>query len=1425
MWVKPEEVLLANALWVTDRANPYFVLQRRKGYGGGGLTGLLVGTLDTVLDNRTLPYRILLQTPGSEVSFTVSVASNRKEINHDWEWLEHNLLQTLVAFESEDDVTEFVKCKVSSLMADSQPASEVSGGDAEVEDLTASSKKFMKRFNMPREEKLVNYYSCSYWKGSVPRQGWLYLSINHCCFYSLLMGREAKVILRWTDITKLERDNNMVFPDGIRVSTREKSYLFLMFLNFNETFNMMQQLANMAMKQLMFEGGFEEEKFSTLTTNSKRKKKVSNLKRDLDAKARSERFRAAFKLPAQEKLDGDEVCALWTPYCKQHAAGRLYLSHNFVCFTSKVLNLVTLVIPMPDILVAEKIDNSASGNLINNAILITTKGKMNFTFSQFKDRNLILEKLSTFLSRQNVPRRTVSQSSEGRSSETSGEVCEPEFQPALISIFNQRQSEDDDLTPKEAVKEHLWDLHCAEYGRGVCMYRTHATHELVLKGIPEKYRGEMWMIFSGAVNEMSMHPGYYADLVLQSAGKNNLATEEIERDLHRSLPEHPAFQTDVGIGALRRVLTAYAWRNPNIGYCQAMNIVTSVLLLYVSEEEAFWLLTAVCERLLPDYYNTRVVGALVDQGVFGELVKEYIPSLHQRLDSLGLLSMISLSWFLTCFLSVIPFGCAVNILDCFFYDGARVIFQLSLTILESCREDLLDCHEDGEAMLILNRYLERICNPDNPHPSSTPTSHSLLHSTESREDRVDVRDLIEESYKQFWSISNRDIDRLRLKYRLLVVQKIEDTVMKNIVRSVASNTLFEGRQLEELYILFKEEYLSSCYWRTSQWTPWTGGIIREPEEYLSSCYWRTSPQPVDTIDRADSSRPHYELYRVDFDQFRTLFLALVPQATGPRAPTLALRAFRYLDSDGDNMVNFKEFVWLLGGLCRAGSTERLRLIYLLHLPPALLPSDPLDDTPGSPQSDGTEPGLEAADYFDEDGGGELLTPDTEDLELPTVVEAEFTDHQPLVKPSPPITITTTTTNNTATHTNTNTANTTTTHTNTTTAAAKEKACPPQQLVGEGGETPSEGRQEAAGGTNLAADTAGGTNLAADTAAVGGEGDVAGVGVEKKEEEGGGEGGAGQLTPSPDSESRSIGSEGQQVRRTPRHMSRQPDKESKESFQKVPRMNQVRSPSRRFMNQKVHESGKESFQKVPRMNQMQFIQLLKSLYDMFSDHSDEQCLYHALATVGTLLLQLGDVGKHFLLPVAHPSLSTSPTSPTPLPHSPSLDSQGDAFLASSPRAAAQHAGTEGENTEDAGTEGENTEDAGTEGETTAASESEADGKPTMERTEEAKRESGGDDSRSGEGKGSGPKSPDGESERLSQDGDHLSTRSASESQASSSSSSQSRPDEGWSISFEQFLASVLTEGALVAYFERTHDVSDPIRRMRNRRLVTRQTSSF
>lgn len=52
MWLKPEEGFLKNALklWMMERSNDYFVLQRRRGYGeeGGGDSGGVVAVTPTV---------------------------------------------------------------------------------------------------------------------------------------------------------------------------------------------------------------------------------------------------------------------------------------------------------------------------------------------------------------------------------------------------------------------------------------------------------------------------------------------------------------------------------------------------------------------------------------------------------------------------------------------------------------------------------------------------------------------------------------------------------------------------------------------------------------------------------------------------------------------------------------------------------------------------------------------------------------------------------------------------------------------------------------------------------------------------------------------------------------------------------------------------------------------------------------------------------------------------------------------------------------------------------------------------------------------------------------------------------------------------------------------------------------------------------
>ena len=199
---------------------------------------------------------------------------------------------------------------------------------------------------------------------------------------------------------------------------------------------------------------------------------------------------------------------------------------------------------------------------------------------------------------------------------------EPAGRKAADIDYREVELENASRAAANDVKMKLWELHFQEFGRGVAMYRTSKLQELVIKGIPTCFRGELWLTFSGALHQLRAAPGKYAEYVNSCNESNSIAADEIERDLHRALPEHPAFQEDKGISALRRVLNAYALRNPSIGYCQAMNIVTAVLLLYCNEEQAFWLLVAICERLLPDYYNKRVVGAIVDQGVFVGLVKQ-----------------------------------------------------------------------------------------------------------------------------------------------------------------------------------------------------------------------------------------------------------------------------------------------------------------------------------------------------------------------------------------------------------------------------------------------------------------------------------------------------------------------------------------------------------------------------------------------------------------------------------------------------------------------------------------------------------------------------------------------------------------------------------------------------------------------------------
>uniref|UniRef100_A0A8C5UES8 TBC1 domain family member 8 n=1 Tax=Malurus cyaneus samueli TaxID=2593467 RepID=A0A8C5UES8_9PASS len=910
MWLKPEEVLLKNALKLGSRR--------------------LVGALDAVLDSnaRVAPFRILLQVPGSqvysaiacgellngsEVYWAIAIGATAEEINQHWEWLEQNLLHTLSVFDNKEDIVSFVKGKVKALIAE-ETSSKLAEQEEDPEKFREALVKFESRFNFPEAEKLITYYSCCCWKGKVPRQGWLYLSINHLCFYSFFLGKELKLIIPWVEVQKLERTSNVFMTDTVRVTTANKERDFSTFLNIAEAFRIMEQLADVTLRRLLDNEIFE------LDPGLQDPTQIT--KRDLEARAQNEFFRAFFRLPRKEKLHEVVDCSLWTPFSRCHTAGRMYTSDSYICFASKENGCCTVIIPLREIISIEKMEDTS---LLPNPIIVSIRSKTAFQFIELKDRDILVENLLQRLKEVNSSNSFLAFGStcmlgddelaclgtEASQAKERSE-CEKENSyllnaEALRSDFHHSGMSGLDFgKSREQIKESLWDDHFVEYGRTVCMFRTEKIRKLVAMGIPESLRGKLWLLFSDAETDLASHPGYYVHLVEASMGKCCIATEEIERDLHRSLPEHPAFQSETGIAALRRVLTAYAHRNPKIGYCQSMNILTSVLLLYAKEEEAFWLLVAVCERMLPDYFNHRVIGAQVDQSVFEELIKEQLPELAEHMKDLTALASISLSWFLTLFLSIMPLESAVNVVDCFFYDGIKAIFQLGLAILEANAVDLCNSKDDGQALMILSRFLEHVKNEESPLPP-IGNHHAFFSDDQESSPVTEIANLIHDSYEKFGDHSVEQIEHMRYKHRIRVLQSHEDTTKQNVLRVVIPDVSILPEDLEELYDLFKREHLIRCYWETTS-------AVSEHH---------------------DPSRPYAEQYRIDAQQFASLYRLLSPWTCGEHTNLLAHRTFRLLDENMDRLIEFKGLASCLDVMYNGEMNEKIKLLYKLHIPPAL----------------------------------------------------------------------------------------------------------------------------------------------------------------------------------------------------------------------------------------------------------------------------------------------------------------------------------------------------------------------------------------------------------------------------------------------------------------------------------------------------------
>ncbi|XP_046854658.1 small G protein signaling modulator 3-like isoform X2 [Xenia sp. Carnegie-2017] len=212
-------------------------------------------------------------------------------------------------------------------------------------------------------------------------------------------------------------------------------------------------------------------------------------------------------------------------------------------------------------------------------------------------------------------------------------------------------------------------------------------------------RPPIWMRISGALHKKQSMDFTYKQIV-KASGSDCSATlaKQIEKDLLRTLPSNACFSTltSTGTRRLRRILKGLSWLYPDVGYCQGMGMIVANLLLFIEEEDTFWLMCTIIEDLVPpSYYSSTLIGVQADQRVLRQLIVSYLPKLDESLKEHDIeLSLITLHWFITLFASVVEMKVLLRIWDQFFYEGSVVLFRITLGMVKM-KEDYIISQENS----------------------------------------------------------------------------------------------------------------------------------------------------------------------------------------------------------------------------------------------------------------------------------------------------------------------------------------------------------------------------------------------------------------------------------------------------------------------------------------------------------------------------------------------------------------------------------------------------------------------------------------------------------------------------------------------------------------------------------------------------------
>lgn len=288
------------------------------------------------------------------------------------------------------------------------------------------------------------------------------------------------------------------------------------------------------------------------------------------------------------------------------------------------------------------------------------------------------------------------------------------------------ESTEDDEQKKARLMQHLsidgaksdesswhlrWDNFIKDYDK-IDLNKSREFKALLRSGVPQEYRCKVWKSLVDlriGKDRQSYGTDYYQSLIepnrpIDNSKKTTLnpSSKQIELDLLRTLPNNKHFETldSSGTVRLRRVLTAYSEHNPRVGYCQGMNRLAAVALLVLPEEEAFWCLVAIVDRIMPMGYYNDLWLAQVDSAVVMEYVALKMPQLSEHFRKYSI-ELSLFAWFLTIFVDGSPPTIFLRLWDCFLYEGDKILFRIALALLKMHETEMLSLNSS----VTINNFL------------------------------------------------------------------------------------------------------------------------------------------------------------------------------------------------------------------------------------------------------------------------------------------------------------------------------------------------------------------------------------------------------------------------------------------------------------------------------------------------------------------------------------------------------------------------------------------------------------------------------------------------------------------------------------------------------------------------------------------------